>query len=87
MAYSLEAETETLVAEDNVYHEALPRLEDMECDGKEELMRELDKGISDMEAGRLIPHEDVIRMLREELEAYCDALHIGEKQTVVLNVR
>jgi len=83
MAYSLALETENPTMEAGVSRRPLPRLEDMEFEGKEELMRELDKGIADMEAGRLIPHEEVMRMLYEELEAYCEARGIGEKQNVL----
>ena len=34
---------------------------------REELFRELDKGIRDMERGAVIPHEETMRMIREEL--------------------
>ena len=36
----------------------------------EELLRELDKGIDDMEAGRVLPHDAVIEMLDEKIRAY-----------------
>ena len=36
----------------------------------EELLRELDKGIDDWEAGRLVPHDKVIEMLDEKIRAY-----------------
>ena len=34
---------------------------------REELFRELDKGIRDYEAGRLISHEECMRQIRTEL--------------------
>lgn len=34
---------------------------------REELHRELDKGIRDMEMGRVIPCDEAIRQIREEL--------------------
>ena len=37
---------------------------------REELFRELDKGIRDMEEGRVIPCDEAIRQIREELGLY-----------------
>ena len=35
-----------------------------------QLFTELDKGIDDMEAGRLTPHEDTIKEVKERLREY-----------------
>lgn len=37
----------------------------------EELLRELDKGIRDMEEGRVIPHDECMKQIREELGLCC----------------
>lgn len=37
---------------------------------REELFRELDKGIRDMERGDVIPCDEAIRQIREELGLY-----------------
>lgn len=37
---------------------------------REELFRELDKGLRDMERGDVIPHEEVMRNLFEKYGAY-----------------
>lgn len=34
---------------------------------REELFRELDKGIRDMERGDVIPHDEAMRQIRKEL--------------------
>lgn len=34
---------------------------------REELFRELDKGIRDMERGDVIPHDECMKQIREEL--------------------
>ena len=34
---------------------------------REELFKELDKGICDMEEGRVIPHDECMKQIREEL--------------------
>lgn len=34
---------------------------------RDELFRELDKGIRDMERGNVIPHDETMRMIRKEL--------------------
>ncbi len=38
---------------------------------QEELFRELDKGIRDMEEGRVIAHDECMKQIREEL-GLCD---------------
>ncbi len=37
---------------------------------EKELLKELDKGIDDIENGRTVSHEDAMQALREGLEAY-----------------
>lgn len=37
---------------------------------REELFRELDKGIRDMERGDVIPHDECMKQIREELGLY-----------------
>lgn len=37
---------------------------------REELFRELDKGIRDMRKGDVIPHEEAMKIIREELGLY-----------------
>lgn len=39
---------------------------------REDLFRELDKGIRDMERGDVIPHDEFMKQIREELRL-CDA--------------
>ena len=35
-----------------------------------ELLKPLDKGIDDMEAGRLTPHDESMKILRQQLKDY-----------------
>lgn len=37
---------------------------------REELFRELDKGIRDMRQGDVIPHDEAMKQIREELGLY-----------------
>lgn len=37
---------------------------------EEQLMNELDKGIDDMEAGRTVPHDKAMQMIKEKLDTY-----------------
>ena len=37
---------------------------------EQELLKALDKGIDDMEAGRLTPHEESMKILRQRLRDY-----------------
>ncbi len=37
---------------------------------EQELLKALDKGIDDMEAGRLTPHEESMNILRQRLKDY-----------------
>lgn len=39
-------------------------------DERNELFRELDKGIDDMEAGRLTPHDETMRELKQHIKDY-----------------
>ena len=39
---------------------------------REELLRELDKGIRDMEAGRVYPHEQIMKEICEEFGLVLD---------------
>ena len=41
----------------------------------EELLRELDKGIDDMEAGRVRPHAETMAIIREQIRAYALRYH------------
>lgn len=37
---------------------------------KERLYRELDKGIDDMEQGRIVPHDEAMQLIRERIKSY-----------------
>ena len=37
---------------------------------EEQLFRELDKGIDNMEQGNTVPHDEAMRMIREKVKEY-----------------
>ena len=39
------------------------------------LFAELDKGIDDMEAGRVVPHEKAMKIIRKSVEDYASQYH------------
>ena len=39
-------------------------------DEQEEFFKELDKGIDDMENGRVLPHEETMKIIGERLRVY-----------------
>lgn len=39
------------------------------------LFAELDKGIDDMEAGRVVPHEEAMKIIRKSVEDYASQYH------------
>lgn len=46
------------------------RNDPIERRSEDELFKALDKGIDDMEHGRTIPHEEMMRSLRERIQSY-----------------
>ena len=52
----------------------------IEWEPTEELLRELDKGIDDMEAGRVRPHAETMAIIREQIKVYALRYHRQETE-------
>lgn len=43
------------------------------------LLAALDKGIDDMEAGRLTPHDEAVKIMKQRLRDYVEVQNIGNR--------
>lgn len=40
-------------------------------EAEQKLFRELDKGLDSMEQGKIVEHEDAMKLIREKIQKYC----------------